>query len=664
MNNQINNDQYTEESIKVLEGLEAVRKRPAMYIGDIGSRGLHHLVYEIVDNSIDEALAGRCDTIDITILNDNSVRISDNGSGIPVGLHKEKGISTLEVVMTVLHAGGKFEKSAYKVSGGLHGVGVSVVNALSEWMITEIKREGKVWQQEYRRGVPQGDVKEIGTVKKNETGTTQWFMPDSEIFKVSEFKWDILAERMRELAFLNPQITITMRDEREEDGLVEHFHHKDGLVGFVKHIDAQRTPLIKPVMVSGDREDVSVEVCFQYNSGYSENLFTYVNDINTREGGTHLSGFRSALTRTLNTYAQNNKLIKSDKIALSGDDYKEGLTGVISVKVPEPQFEGQTKTKLGNSEVEGIVRSIFGDQLGLYLEQNPKVGKQIIEKVIAAAEAREAARKSRDLIRRKNALESSALPGKLADCSIQDPELCEIFLVEGDSAGGSAKSARDRRTQAILPLRGKILNVQKARINKVLENNEVRAIFTALGVGFGETLDLEKLRYGKIILMADADVDGAHIRTLILTLFFNYMRDLIEEGRIYLAMPPLYKIKKGKRDFYAFDEKERDDVISRLRKDPKKEEEEEPEEDEGGAVEETGRIKGGIVISRFKGLGEMNPDQLWETTMNPETRILQKVTIDNAQTASTIFETLMGDAVEPRRLFIERNAKYVKNLDV
>ena len=661
---------YTEEDIKVLEGLEAVRKRPAMYIGDISLRGLHHLVYEVVDNSIDEALAGRCDRIDITLLKDNSIRVTDNGSGIPVGMHKEKGISTLEVVMTVLHAGGKFEKGAYKVSGGLHGVGISVVNALSEWMITEIRRDGKVYRQEYKRGVPQGPVREVATTKKNDTGTTQNFKPDDEIFKVLEYRWDILAERLRELAFLNPQITITMRDEREDDVNEEVFHHKDGLVGFVKHIDAQRTPLVKPIMISDEREHVAVEVCFEYNSGYSENLFSYVNDINTREGGTHVSGFRSALTRTLNAYATKNKLIKSDKIALTGDDYKEGLTGVISIKVPEPQFEGQTKTKLGNSEVEGIVRSVFGDQFGIFIEQNPKVAKAIIEKVASAAEAREAARKSRDLIRRKNALESSALPGKLADCSITDPELCEIFLVEGDSAGGSAKSARDRRSQAILPLRGKILNVQKARLNKVLENNEVRNIFTALGVGFGETLDLEKLRYGKIILMADADVDGAHIRTLILTLLFNYMRELIEEERVYLAMPPLYKIKKGKREFYAFDDKERDDVLRRIRMEGKNVvEEEEPEEnaDLMPAVEEEGggsRLKGGIVISRFKGLGEMNPEQLWETTMNPDTRILQKVTIDNAQTAANIFETLMGDAVEPRREFIERNARYVKNLDI
>ncbi len=653
--------QYSEDDIKVLEGLTAVRKRPAMYIGDIGNRGLHHLVYEIVDNSIDEAMAGRCDRIDITILEDNSIRVSDNGSGIPVGLHKSKGISTLEVVMTVLHAGGKFEKGAYKVSGGLHGVGVSVVNALSERMVTEVRRDGKVWRQEYERGIPVSSVEEVGTVKKGDTGTTQWFKPDTEIFNVSEYRWDTLAERLRELAFLNPQIVITMRDERDEEPIEETFHHEDGLVGFVKHIDAQRTALVKPILVTGERDDVAVEICIEYNSGYSENLFSYVNDINTGEGGTHVSGFRSALTRTLNTYSQKNNLIKSDRFSISGDDYKEGLTGVISVKVPEPQFEGQTKTKLGNSEVEGIVRSIFADEFGLFIEQNPKIAKVIMEKVIAAAEAREAARKSRDLIRRKNALESSALPGKLADCSIQDPELCEIYLVEGDSAGGSAKSARDRKTQAILPLRGKILNVQKARINRVLENNEVRAIFTALGVGFGETMDMEKLRYGKVILMADADVDGAHIRTLILTLLFNYMRELIDAERVFLAMPPLYKIKKGKKEMYAFDEKEREDIISRFRKDARAGDVEDGEEED---QDTTGKLKGGIVISRFKGLGEMNPEQLWDTTMNPETRILQRVTIENAQAAASIFETLMGDSVEPRREFIERNAKYVKNLDI
>ncbi len=657
---------YTEGSIKILEGLEAVRKRPAMYIGDVGMRGLHHLVYEIVDNSIDEALAGRCDTIDITIHKDNSITVSDNGSGIPVGMHA-KGISTLEVVMTILHAGGKFDKDSYKVSGGLHGVGVSVVNALSEHMIATVRRDGKIYQQEYQQGVPMGPVKEIGTTKrKSDTGTTQWFRPDTSIFKVNEYRWDTLAERMRELAFLNPQITITMKDEREE-GIEEVFHYEEGLVGFVKYIDESRTPIIKPVMISGEKDNTPVEVCFQYNSGYSENVFSYVNDINTREGGTHVSGFRSSLTRTLNNYAAKNKLLKNDKITLTGDDFKEGLTCVISVKVGEPQFEGQTKTKLGNSEVEGVVRSIFADGLTQYLEENPKVGRAIIDKVYNAAEAREAARKSRDLVRRKSALESSTLPGKLADCSIEDPEHCEIYLVEGDSAGGSAKSARDRRTQAILPLRGKVLNVQRARLNKVLENEEIRAIFTALGVGFGETLDVSKARYGKVILMADADVDGSHIRTLLLTLFFNYMRELIEAGKIYLAMPPLYKLKKGKQEVYAFDDAERDEIISRIRRDTaNRAANKEVDEDDILPVDDDGssRTKDGIVISRFKGLGEMNPEQLWSTTMNPETRTLQQVTIENAQAASHIFEMLMGDAVEPRRLFIERNARYVRNLDV
>lgn len=657
-----NGNGYSEDSIKVLEGLEAVRKRPAMYIGDIGVRGLHHLVYEVVDNSIDEALAGRCDTISVTIHKDNSITVSDNGSGIPVGMHPTQKISTLQVVMTILHAGGKFDKDAYKVSGGLHGVGVSVVNALSEHMIATIKRDGKIYRQEYRQGIPQGDVIEIGTTPKKETGTTQWFRPDSSIFKNIEYRWDTLAERMRELAFLNPTVTITMTDERE-DGISEVFHYKDGLVGFVKYIDSTRTAMIKPVMIAGEKENTPVEICFQYNSGYSENVFSYVNDINTHEGGTHVSGFRSALTRTLNAYAQKNKLLKNEKLTLTGEDFREGLTAVISVKVAEPQFEGQTKTKLGNSEVDGIVRSIFGDVLTQYLEENPKVGKAIIDKVFSAAEAREAARKSRELVRRKNAMESMTLPGKLADCSIEDPEHCEIFLVEGDSAGGSAKSARDRRTQAILPLRGKVLNVQKARINKVLENEEIRAIFTALGVGFGETLDISKARYGKVILMADADVDGAHIRTLLLTLFFNYMREMIEQGKIYLAMPPLYKVKKGKGEYYAYDESERDEILKRLRKDTSaatqvEEGGEEPE------YEEVGRTRDGIVISRFKGLGEMNPEQLWATTMNPETRTLQQVTIENAQHAAHIFETLMGDSVEPRRQFIERNARYVRNLDV
>ena len=660
---------YTESSIKVLEGLEAVRKRPAMYIGDVGIRGLHHLVYEVVDNSIDEALAGRCDQIDITIHKDNSITVSDNGSGIPVGIHAVKGISTLEVVMTILHAGGKFDKDAYKVSGGLHGVGVSVVNALSEHMITTIRRDGKIYRQEYRFGIPQGPVQEVGaTPRKKDTGTTQWFMPDGSIFKNVEYRWDTLAGRMRELAFLNPTITITMRDEREE-GIHEVFHYENGLIGFVQYIDEQRTAIIKPVMITGEKDNTPVEVCFQYNSGYSENVFSYVNDINTHEGGTHVSGFRSALTRTLNAYAQKNKLLKNDKISLTGEDFREGLTAVISIKVQEPQFEGQTKTKLGNSDVEGVVRSIFGDQLAQYLEENPKVGRAIIDKVYTAAEAREAARKSRELVRRKSALEIMTLPGKLADCSIEDPEHCEIFLVEGDSAGGSAKSARDRRTQAILPLRGKVLNVQKARLNKVLENEEIRAIFTALGVGFGETLDVSKARYGKVILMADADVDGAHIRTLLLTLLFNYMRELIEQGKIFLAMPPLFKVKKGKQEFYAYDEPERDEIIARIRKDSGARGAaaavaEDGAEDGGADEDGSSRTRDGIVISRFKGLGEMNPEQLWATTMNPETRTLQQVTIENAADAAHIFETLMGDAVEPRRMFIERNARYVRNLDV
>lgn len=664
------NSSYDEGSIKVLEGLEHVRKRPAMYIGDVSARGLHHLVYEALDNAIDEALAGRCDSIEVVIHKENAISVSDNGSGIPVGPHPTKKISTLEVVMTMLNAGGKFDNDAYKVSGGLHGVGISVVNALSDHMITTVKRDGSIYRQEYRQGKRQGEVEQIGTVaKKSETGTTQWFHPDPSIFRNTEYRWDTLAERVRELAFLNPQITVVMRDERE-DPIEEVFHYSDGLVGFVRYIDETRTGIIKPIMVEGERETTQVEVCLQYNSSYSENVFSYVNDINTREGGTHVAGFRSALTRTLNAWAAKNKLLKNDKITLTGDDFREGLTAVISVKVSAPQFEGQTKTKLGNSEVEGIVRSIFNDGLTQFLEENPKVGKAIIDKVFSAAEAREAARKSRDLVRRKNALESSTLPGKLADCSIEDPDHCEIYLVEGDSAGGSAKSARDRRTQAILPLRGKVLNVQKARLNKVLENEEIRAIFTALGVGFGETLDITKSRYGKVILMADADVDGSHIRTLLLTLFFNYMREMIDAGKIYLAMPPLYKLKKGKAEYYAFDDAERDEIILKIRKDTANraanQNSEVIEIDDDNDIPEDGggRTKDGIIMSRFKGLGEMNPEQLWATTMNPETRTLQQVTIENAQSAAHIFETLMGDSVEPRRQFIERNARYVKNLDV
>ena len=652
------NGGYNEGTIKVLEGLEAVRKRPAMYIGDIGERGLHHLINEVVDNSIDEALAGYARNITIALHEDGSCSVQDDGRGIPVGPHPVKKISTLEVVMCTLHAGGKFEKNAYKVSGGLHGVGVSCVNALSIALYAEIRRDGKVYRQDYSQGAPQGDVREIGEAKSS--GTLIRFTPDPEIFKTVEFKSDRVADRLRELAFLNPQIVIRLRDER--DGRDDVYHYPGGLVDFVTYVDEGKIALMKPIMLSAvakndDGSETPVDVCFQYNNSYNETVLSYVNNINTIEGGTHVSGFRSALTRTLNTYATKNNLVKGDKIQLTGEDFREGLTAAISVKVGEPQFEGQTKTKLGNGETESAVRSIVNDQLTAYLEQNPAVGKKIIEKAILAAEARIAARKSREMVRRKSALESSALPGKLADCSISTPEDCEIFIVEGDSAGGSAKQGRDRRFQAILPLRGKVLNVQKARLTKVLENEEIRCMFTALGVGFGEDFDQAKLRYGKVILMADADVDGSHIRTLLLTFLFNYMHPLIEAGKIYIAQPPLYKLKKGKKEYYAYNDTERDEIINRIKKEA------------GGNVEiaigeEATTSASGILISRFKGLGEMNPEQLWETTMNPETRTILQVSIESAATASKLFETLMGDQVEPRREFIERNAQYVKNLDV
>jgi DNA gyrase subunit B len=652
-----NSGEYSAKNINVLKGLEAVRKRPAMYIGDVGQRGFHHLVNEVVDNSIDEALGGYADSIVITINKDESVTIEDNGRGIPVDIHPEEKKSALEVVMTVLHAGGKFDKSSYKVSGGLHGVGVSVVNALSEWVKVEVKREGKIFYQEYKRGVAKTPVKEIGKTKNGETGTKTTFLPDKEIFKVSKFKFDIIEERMRELAYLNKNITITIRDKR--DGNEEKYHFKGGLIEFVQYVDATRTALHKTVYIEGEREATPVEVAFQYTDTYSENIFSYVNNINTHEGGTHLVGFKTALTRTLNNYAGKNGLNKEGKITLTGDDFREGLTAVISVKVAEPQFEGQTKTKLGNGETKSIVETIVGEKLAEYLEQNPSVGKKIIEKCMRAAEAREAARKARDLARRKNALDNLNLPGKLADCSITDPEHCEIYIVEGDSAGGSAKQGRDRRFQAILPLKGKILNVEKAKMNKILENNEIKAIISAVGAGFGTDFDQSKSRYGKIILMTDADVDGSHIRTLLLTFFYRHMKELVTSGKVYIAQPPLYKIKKGKQEFYAFDEKEREDVLKRLKVDGK-EVEKTPIERE--AEEETS-IKG-VVISRYKGLGEMNPIQLWETTMNPETRTVLQVTLENAAAADKIFETLMGDAVEPRRDFIEKNAKYVKNLDI
>lgn len=647
----VENNNYTAKNINILKGLEAVRKRPAMYIGDVGSRGLHHLVNEVVDNSIDEALGGYNDTINVTINKDGSVTVEDKGRGIPVDIHPVEKRSALEVVMTVLHAGGKFDKDSYKVSGGLHGVGVSVVNALSEWCKVEVKRDGNVYFQEYERGVPKAPIKVLGKTKKNETGTTVTFKPDPEIFKVTNFNFEILAERMRELAYLNKTVTITIRDEKEK--LEEKFRFKGGIVEFVKYLDETRNPFHKPIYIEGEKDGVPVEIAFEYSDAYSENLHTYVNNINTIEGGTHLVGFKTALTRTLNNYAYKNNLIKENsKINLTGDDFREGLTAVVSVKVMEPQFEGQTKTKLGNSEVKSAVETLVGEKLAEFLEENPAVGKKIIDKCKRAAEAREAARKARDLIRRKNALDSMNLPGKLADCSITDPEHCEIYIVEGDSAGGSAKQGRDRRFQAILPIKGKILNVEKAKINKILENNEIRAMISAIGAGVGPDFDPEKARYGKIIIMTDADVDGSHIRTLLLTFIYRHMKELIATGKVYIAQPPLYKIKKGKEEHYAFDDDERDRIIKRFKGNGKVKEED---------LDEDGTPKG-VSISRYKGLGEMNPEQLWETTMNPETRTLLQVTLEGVET-NKIFETLMGDQVEPRREWIEKHAKYA-NLDI
>jgi DNA gyrase subunit B len=648
-------NEYSAKNINVLKGLEAVRKRPAMYIGDVSARGLHHLINEVVDNSIDEAMVGYADNIKITIHKDESVTVEDNGRGIPVDMHPEEKRSALEVVMTVLHAGGKFDKNTYKVSGGLHGVGVSVVNALSEWLQVEVKRDGKVYFQEYKRGIPVKPVKEIDKCKKNETGTKTTFLPDRDIFKTTSFKFDTVTERMRELAYLNKNITINIKDERN-GGEEVSYHFKGGIIEFVQYLDEARQPLHKTVYVEGERENTPVEIAFQYSDSYTENIFSYVNNINTHEGGTHLVGFKTALTRTLNNYAGKNNLIKDNKINLTGDDFREGLTAVISVKVAEPQFEGQTKTKLGNSETKSAVETLVGEKLAEYLEENPSVGKKIIEKCLRAAEAREAARKARDLARRKNALDNMNLPGKLADCSITDPEHCEIYIVEGDSAGGSAKQGRDRRFQAILPLKGKILNVEKAKINKILENDEIKAMISAIGAGFGVDFDPVKARYGKIILMTDADVDGSHIRTLLLTFLYRHMKDLITSGKVYIAQPPLYKIKKGKEEFYAYDDEEQKEILKRLKVNGKAEKTEANESTEEGSIK-------GVSISRYKGLGEMNPEQLWETTMNPETRTVLQVSLESAASADKIFETLMGDAVEPRRDFIEKNAKYA-NLDV
>lgn len=661
------NGEYSAEDITVLKGLEAVRRRPAMYIGDVSTRGLHHLIYEVVDNSIDEALAGFCKNIIVTINKNGSVTVEDDGRGIPTDIHPEEKKSALEVVMTILHAGGKFDKTSYKVSGGLHGVGVSVVNALSEYLEVEVKRDAKIFYQKYNRGEPAHGVKVIGKCNKNETGTKVTFLPDEKIFKNRTFKYETISERLRELAFLNPEVTLILKDLRSGLEQEDKFYFKGGLIEFVKYIDANRQSITKKVFYAkGEQKDetgktVEVEVAFQYNDGYTENVFTYVNDINTHEGGTHLVGFRTALTRTLNNFASRNNLVKENGVQLTGDDFKEGLTAVVSVKVPEPQFEGQTKTKLGNSEIKSIVETVIGEQLSTWLDQNPSDGKKIIEKCLLAAEAREAARRARDLTRRKSALESSSLPGKLADCSLSDPQLCELYLVEGDSAGGSAKQGRDRRFQAILPMKGKILNVEKARLHKILENEEIRAIFTAIGTGVGDEFDSSKIRYGKIIIMCDADVDGSHIRTLLLTLFFRYMKELIELGHVYIAQPPLYKIKKGKQEFYAYDDDEREEIVKRLRSEKSKK----SEKEEIATPAESDIIStDGIVISRFKGLGEMNPEQLWATTMNPETRTILQVTIENAADADRTFSILMGDEVEPRRAFIEKNAKYVRNLDV
>jgi DNA gyrase subunit B len=629
---------YSAANIQVLKGLEAVRRRPAMYIGDTTTHGLHHLVYEIVDNSIDEAMAGFCTKIQVIINKDESITVIDNGRGIPVDKHKEMKKSALEVIMTVLHAGGKFDHSTYKVSGGLHGVGASVVNALSEWCEVEVYRDGQIYFQKYQRGLPTAPVKKLRATKN--TGTKTTFLADSNIFTKVTYNFETLANRLRELAFLNKGLRISLKDAR--DGNQEEFYYKGGLIEFIKYIDQSRTALHKSIYISGEREGVEVEIAFEYNDSYSDNIFTYCNNVNTIEGGTHLHGFKSALTRTLNYYGNKNNLLKN--IQLQGDDVREGLTSVVSVKVGEPQFEGQTKTKLGNSEVRGVVESIFNESLAEFLEQNPSVGRKIIDKNISAAQSREAARRARDLTRRKSALEGNQLPGKLADCSISDPVQCEIYLVEGDSAGGSAKQGRDRRFQAILPLKGKILNVEKARLHKILANDEIKTIITAMGAGVGEEdFEYEKLRYHKIIIMTDADVDGSHIRTLLLTFFFRYMRKLIELGHVYIAQPPLYKIKAGKEELYAYDDDEKENLMKRFGKNGNENK---------------------INIQRYKGLGEMNPDQLWETTMNPEKRTLLQVTLENAAQADHIFSTLMGDQVEPRRNFIEKNARYVRNLDI
>ncbi|MFN4365304.1 DNA topoisomerase (ATP-hydrolyzing) subunit B [Chryseobacterium hispalense] len=637
--------QYTASSIQALEGMEHVRMRPSMYIGDVGVRGLHHLVYEVVDNSIDEALAGYCDTIFVAIKEGNGIEVSDNGRGIPVDFHEKEQKSALEVVMTKIGAGGKFDKDSYKVSGGLHGVGVSCVNALSNEMVTTVYRDGNVYQQIYSRGKAQTGVEEIG--HSDNRGTKQFFQPDDTIFTELVYNYDTLASRLRELSYLNKGITITLTDEREklEDGSFrsEVFHSEGGLKEFVAYIDGNRESIMESVIfMEGERDDIPVEVAMRYNTSFTENLHSYVNNINTHEGGTHLAGFRRALTRTLKKYADDLGIPQKEKVEITGDDFREGLTAVISVKVMEPQFEGQTKTKLGNSEVSGAVDKIVGEMLSNFLEENPTEAKQIVQKVVLAAKARQAAKKAREMVQRKSPMGGSGLPGKLSDCSSKDPAESEIFLVEGDSAGGTAKQGRDRFFQAILPLRGKILNVEKSMLHKVYDNEEIKNIYTALGVSVGteedsKALNIAKLRYHKIVIMTDADIDGSHISTLILTFFFRYMKELIENGYIYIAQPPLYLLKKGNKKIYAYNEKEREEFTLEMSPDGK-----------------------GVEVQRYKGLGEMNPEQLWETTLNPEHRILKQVTIDNAVEADSVFSMLMGDEVPPRREFIEKNAKYAK----
>jgi DNA gyrase subunit B len=641
---------YSASNIQVLEGLEAVRKRPAMYIGDVGIRGLHHLVYEVVDNSIDEALAGYCDDIKVVINEDNSISVKDNGRGIPVEMHEKEGKSALEVVMTVLHAGGKFDKDTYKVSGGLHGVGVSCVNALSTDLKAEVHKNGKVYQQEYKIGVPQYDVKEMGTT--DERGTIVTFWPDASIFETTVYNYDTLSARLRELAFLNKGIKLSIEDKRnqDEDGnnIKDEFYSEEGLKEFVNFLDETREQLIPDVVyMDGEKNGVPVEVALTYNNSYAENIHSYVNNINTHEGGTHLAGFRRGLTRTLKKYAEESGMLSKLKFDINGDDFREGLTAVVSVKVAEPQFEGQTKTKLGNKEVIGAVDTSVGEMLTYYLEEHPKEAKIIVQKVIIAAQARHAARKAREMVQRKNVMSGSGLPGKLADCSEKDPAQCEIYLVEGDSAGGTAKQGRDRKFQAIMPLRGKILNVEKAMQHKIFENEEIKNIYTALGVKLGteedsKALDVSKLRYHKIIIMCDADVDGSHIETLILTFFFRHMKELVEGGNIYIATPPLYLVKKGNQSKYCWNDEERDKAI---------------EEMKGSGKESS------VGVQRYKGLGEMNAEQLWSTTMDPEFRTLRQVSVDSAAEADRIFSMLMGDEVPPRREFIEKNAKYA-NVDV